>query len=105
MRSYRLCSSRLIENQVIVYSQTDSFGLIESDIQLAQSQPDLECRLYPLLNRVMSDICIVAKCKSTSQIRLQCHNQALFAVPQSSRFRVPDCAACAYVYLILNLSS
>ncbi|KAJ3886532.1 hypothetical protein GG344DRAFT_69593 [Lentinula edodes] len=82
---------------VVVIRKEESLTRLRNNINLAQSQNGSESRLYPLLNRIVSDLCLFAKHDSEEQggIELQCHSQALFP-GEENHYQVPDCAACIF---------
>ncbi|KAJ4494464.1 hypothetical protein C8R41DRAFT_829101 [Lentinula lateritia] len=82
---------------IVVIRKEESLTRLRNNINLAQSQSESESRLYPLLNRIVSDLCSFAKHASEEQggIELQCHSQALFP-GEENHYQVPDCAACVF---------
>ncbi|KAJ3882639.1 hypothetical protein F5051DRAFT_435900 [Lentinula edodes] len=82
---------------VVVIRREESLTRLQNNINLAQSQHHSESRLYPLLNRIVSDLCSLAKHDSEEQgsRELQCHSQALFPVEENHN-QVPDVAACVF---------
>ncbi|KAJ3853452.1 hypothetical protein EV368DRAFT_81544 [Lentinula lateritia] len=85
---------------IVVIRKEESLTRLQNNIDLAQSQSASESRLYPLLNRIVSDLCSFAKHDSETQPEegskeLQCHSQALFPGEETD-YQVPDCAACVF---------
>ncbi|KAF9038402.1 hypothetical protein BDP27DRAFT_1347824 [Rhodocollybia butyracea] len=72
--------------------------------RLRNNNSSLESRLYPLLNRIVSDLCALAKRRDAQHRELQCHSQALFPDHgHENRYRVPDCAACVFDSITLQM--
>ncbi|KAE9409831.1 hypothetical protein BT96DRAFT_984188 [Gymnopus androsaceus JB14] len=57
------------------------------------SNLNIEVRLYPLIDGVMQELCLLAQSLKEGRI-LQCHSQALFSGTEGSQ--TPDCAACIF---------
>ncbi|KIK50780.1 hypothetical protein GYMLUDRAFT_266072 [Collybiopsis luxurians FD-317 M1] len=49
--------------RVILYSQDFALRLLEGDVQIAEEEPSVEHRLYSLINRIISDLCLIAQPK------------------------------------------
>ncbi|KIK60156.1 hypothetical protein GYMLUDRAFT_244590 [Collybiopsis luxurians FD-317 M1] len=76
--------NRFLSYQVIIYTEEFALRLLESDVQIAEEEPSVEYRLYALMSRIISDLCLVAHPKQEESngeehpIVLQAHNQAYF---------------------------
>ncbi|KAJ3915800.1 hypothetical protein F5877DRAFT_81484 [Lentinula edodes] len=90
---------------VVVIRKEEFLTRLRNNINLAQSQHRSESRLYPLLNRIVSDLCSFAKHVSEEQgsRELQCHSQALFPGEENHN-QVPDFAACTFSADSLHMS-
>ncbi|KAF9061541.1 hypothetical protein BDP27DRAFT_1337936 [Rhodocollybia butyracea] len=102
--NHDLVTSLYRDPSVIVIRKEEALSRLRNNIELAQSQSSLESRLYPLLNRIVSDLCALAKRRDTQHRELQCHSQALFpGHGHENRYRVPDCAACVFDSITLQM--
>ncbi|KAF5345733.1 hypothetical protein D9757_013303 [Collybiopsis confluens] len=80
----------------IIYTEAESMKRLECNLQIAMKDPMNEYKLYPLINRVATDIAISTSCINEQHSHLlEVHNQAFFGTSKAD-FRLPDCAACFF---------
>ncbi|KAJ3830735.1 hypothetical protein EV361DRAFT_980868 [Lentinula raphanica] len=80
---------------VIIYPRTQSFLLVENDIQLAEAQSNLEARVYPFILRLAYDLCMASMC-SDPDATLECHPQFSLLDDGNGIVVIPDGALCMF---------
>ncbi|KAE9382547.1 hypothetical protein BT96DRAFT_231974 [Gymnopus androsaceus JB14] len=96
MASPSLIQALQNDPSLIVYTKAESTKRLDSALKIAMKDPANEFKLYPLLNRVITDITLSTVCtKENHPHVLEVHNQAFFGT-SSDDFRLPDCAACYF---------
>ncbi|KIK61155.1 hypothetical protein GYMLUDRAFT_85127 [Collybiopsis luxurians FD-317 M1] len=79
----------------ITYTKADAMKRLDSALKIAMNDYSNEYKLYPLLNRVVTDITLSTNCAKQGHPHvLEVHNQAFFGT--KNNYRLPDCAACFF---------